>query len=258
LTTPDPAPPERRPHPVLPDYYAEPGERPGFVRTLFNRTAPHYDHINAVMSLGSGRWYRRRTLHWAGLRPGDRMLDVAIGTGLLAREACRIVGPEGRMIGLDLSEGMLAEARRALGIPLVQGLAEQLPVADGSIDFLSMGYALRHVADLGATFGEFLRVLRPGGTVLLLEIARPTAPWQRALAGLYFGRLVPLLSRWTTASRESETLMRYYWDTIESCVAPEVILRALAAAGFAGVQCGAQLDLFRAYVGRKPPGTGRA
>jgi demethylmenaquinone methyltransferase/2-methoxy-6-polyprenyl-1,4-benzoquinol methylase len=253
LTAPDPTPSELRPHPVLPDYYAEAGERSAFVRTLFNRTAPHYDRINSVMSLGSGRWYRRRTLHWAGLRPGAEVLDVAIGTGLLAREACRIVGPDGRVIGLDLSESMLAEARRALGIPLVQGLAEQLPVAAGSIDFLSMGYALRHVADLGATFGEFRRVLRPGGTVLLLEIARPATPWRRALAGLYFGRLVPMLSRWTTASRESETLMRYYWDTIENCVAPEVILRALAAAGFAEVRCHAELGLFRAYLGRKSP-----
>jgi demethylmenaquinone methyltransferase/2-methoxy-6-polyprenyl-1,4-benzoquinol methylase len=160
------------------------------------------------------------------------------------------------VIGLDLSESMLAEARRALGIPLVQGLAEQLPVAADSVDFLSMGYALRHVADLGATFAEFRRVLRPGGTVLLLEIARPGGPWRRALAGLYFGRLVPLLSRWTTAAPESETLMRYYWDTIENCVAPAVILQALAAAGFVEVRCNAQLDLFRAYLGRKPPVSG--
>jgi demethylmenaquinone methyltransferase / 2-methoxy-6-polyprenyl-1,4-benzoquinol methylase len=253
LVAPDPAPPPLRPHPVLPAYYADARERPAFVRSLFNQTATHYDRINTMLSLGSGGWYRRRTLRQAGLRPGQRVLDVAIGTGLVAREASRIVGDKNSVIGLDLSESMLDEARRSLGIPLIQGLAEQLPVAADSIDFLSMGYAVRHVADLDATFREFLRVLRPGGTVLLLEISRPEGPWHRAVAGLYLGRFIPLLCRWTTAARETETLMRYYWETIERCVAPEIIIQALRDTGFRDVGCHTQFGLFRAYVARKPP-----
>jgi demethylmenaquinone methyltransferase / 2-methoxy-6-polyprenyl-1,4-benzoquinol methylase len=253
LTAPDSAPPPLGPHPVLPDYYADLRERPAFVRSLFNQTASHYDCINTMLSLGSGGWYRRRTLRRAGLRPGQRVLDVAVGTGLVAREASRIIGDKRKVVGLDVSESMLAEARRSLGIPLVQGLAEQLPVAADSVDFLSMGYGLRHVADLGATFREFLRVLRPDGTVLLLEISRPEVPWRRAVAGLYLGQFIPLLCRWTTAAREAETLMRYYWETIEHCVAPDVILQALRDAGFREVACHTEFGLFGAYVARKPP-----
>src|ERR1700758_653212 len=103
-----------------------------FVRGLFNDTAPHYDTVNRIFSLGSGGWYRRRCLLRAGLKPGQRVLDVAIGTGLLAGAATRIVGPSGAVFGLDLSEAMLAEARRKLDIPLIQGLADSLPLADGT------------------------------------------------------------------------------------------------------------------------------
>jgi demethylmenaquinone methyltransferase/2-methoxy-6-polyprenyl-1,4-benzoquinol methylase len=219
---------------------------------MFNRTAAHYDRINAMLSLGSGGWHRHQMLQFAGLRPGQSVLDVAVGTGLLAREAIRIVGDKRQVVGLDLSESMLLEARRSLGIPLIQGLAEQLPVAAASIDFLSMGYGLRHVADLDATFREFHRVLRPGGTVALFEIGCPSARWRRTLAWLYFGKLIPLASRLMTAQRETETLMRYYWETIERCVAPEAILEALRRAGFDEVRYGVQFDLFRAYIACRP------
>src|ERR1700743_3868475 len=90
------------------------GTAPHFVRELFNDTAPHYDTVNRIFSLGSGAWYRRRCLLRAGVKPGQRLLDVAIGTGLIAEAAQRIVGPAGAVIGLDLSEAMLAEARRKL------------------------------------------------------------------------------------------------------------------------------------------------
>src|ERR1700712_5324855 len=90
---------------------------PSFVRALFNDTAPYYDTVNRIFSLGSGGWYRRRCLLRAGLKPGHRLLDVAIGTGLIAEAARGIVGPAGEIIGLDLSEAMLAEARRKIDIP---------------------------------------------------------------------------------------------------------------------------------------------
>src|SRR3954471_16100223 len=118
------------PHAPLLDYYATPQERSGFVRDTFNRTARSYDRINAIFALGSGPWYRRRALSRAGLKPGARYLDVAIGTGLVAREAAAILGDTGDMLGLDLSEGMLAVARQALAIRLVQARAEELPFAD--------------------------------------------------------------------------------------------------------------------------------
>jgi SAM-dependent methyltransferase len=144
------------PHPVMLAYYCKKTQRADFVRNLFNETAHHYDRINRLFSMGSGAWYRRHCLRRAGLQPGMRLLDVAIGTGLVARQAVALCGTGADVIGLDLSESMLAEARRTLDIPLVQGMAEDLPLADASVDFITMGYALRHVADLTATFREWL------------------------------------------------------------------------------------------------------
>jgi demethylmenaquinone methyltransferase/2-methoxy-6-polyprenyl-1,4-benzoquinol methylase len=241
----EPAPP----HAPLLDYYASAGERSGFVRNLFNRTAESYDGINAAFALGSGPWYRRRALRQAGLAPGARMLDVAIGTGLVAREAAFLLGGTRDLIGLDLSEGMLAVARRQLGLTLVQARAEALPFADGSFDFVSMGYALRHVADLGALFGEFRRVLRPGGRVLVLELARPEGRIAQALLRGYMGTVVPAMSR--LSGRDSATLMHYYWDTIEACVPPAEILARLAEAGLDQVACATELGMMRAYSARR-------
>ncbi len=251
ITSVEPASQPVEPHPVLPSYYTDLVQRPAFVRTLFDHTARHYDRINQLLSLGTGGWYRRYALLRAGLRPGMRVLDVATGTGLVARQAVAITGSKDGIVGLDISSGMLAEAGRRLGIGLLQASAEQLPLAAASIDFLSMGYALRHVCDLDATFREFYRVLRPGGTVLLLEIARPPAGLRYQLLGLYLGRVIPWLARWTTDDKEMQTLMRYYWDTIEHCVSAETILQTLSGSGFAAAGCQVDGGIFRAYWGRK-------
>ena len=238
------------PHPDLTGYYPAAEARAGFVRRLFDDTAAHYDRINSVFSLGSGAWYRRQALRRAGLRPGDRLLDVACGTGLVTREALALVGPQGLVLGLDPSAGMLGEARR-LGAPLVQARAEALPLADASLDMVSMGYALRHVAALDAAFAEYHRVLRPGGRLLLLEIGRPDSRLGLALAKAYLGRVVPALCR--VAAPRAGTLMTYYWDTIEACVPAEAIQTALRGAGFQAVSCETSLGLFRAYTARRAP-----
>jgi demethylmenaquinone methyltransferase/2-methoxy-6-polyprenyl-1,4-benzoquinol methylase len=244
------------PHPPLTAYYPTGSDRDAFVRRLFDQTAASYDCINAAFSLGSGGWYRRRALRAAGLRPGQRMLDVAVGTGLVAREAVRILGTPRDVVGLDLSEGMLREAGRALAIPLLCGRAEALPVADARFDFLSMGYALRHVAALPAAFAEYRRVLRPGGRLLLLEIARPEGRLAYAAARFYLGRLVPAASAALGGGERARMLMRYYWDTIDACVPPAAILGALADAGFAEVGCDVQFGIFRAYTACRPDGGG--
>jgi demethylmenaquinone methyltransferase/2-methoxy-6-polyprenyl-1,4-benzoquinol methylase len=113
-----------------------------------------------------------------------------------------------------------------------------------------MGYALRHVADLVTVFSEFHRVLRRGGTLVLLEISKPTRALSHALVSGYLGRVVPLLCR-LTAGERTRTLMEYYWETIESCVPPETILAAMARAGFVAPRCDVDFDIFRTYVGRK-------
>jgi demethylmenaquinone methyltransferase/2-methoxy-6-polyprenyl-1,4-benzoquinol methylase len=240
-------------HTSIAGYYADPAGRLSFVRDLFNRTAQHYDPANRLFSLGSGAWYRRTCLRWAGLRPGLQVLDVAVGTGLLAREAVTITGDRQAVIGVDVSEAMLDIARKKLGITLIQGAAEALPLASASTDFVTMGYALRHIADLDAALRESLRVLRPGGRIVLLEISVPRRKLNRALASAYIGGIVPLLSLLTARDRRARTLMRYHWETIVNYIPPEMVMRAMADCGFHKVDCWTEFDLFRCYIGSKAP-----
>lgn len=235
------------PHPLLPRHYDQDGRRAGFVRALFDRGATAYDQIDAVFSFGSGPRYRRDALRRSGLAPGHRMLDVAVGTGLVAREAQRILQRPDDIIGLDASHGMLAAARRHLSGPLVQAQAEAIPLADATVDLITVGYALRHFADLHRTFAEFRRVLRPGGRVLLLEIDQPQSRAGQAALRFYLGGVVPALSRWVGGSRDAQRMMQYFWDTIAECIPPESIEGALAGAGFNDVSCDVQFGVFRAY-----------
>jgi demethylmenaquinone methyltransferase / 2-methoxy-6-polyprenyl-1,4-benzoquinol methylase len=101
------------------------------------------------------------------------VLDVGMGTGLVSQAILRITGEPGRLIGVDPSAGMMAQAHLPKEVQTRLGRAEQLPVPDASVDFLVMGYALRHVADFSAACAEFRRVLKPGGRLLILEITRP-------------------------------------------------------------------------------------
>jgi len=240
------------PHPPLPGYYADADMRRGFVKDIFNRTAPDYDRVERLLAFGSGAWYRRRALTRAGLAPGMQVLDVAMGTGLVTREAIRLSGGGANVVGLDPSVGMLTEARRTLALAAILGRAEQLPVGNTTFDFLSMGYALRHVSDLDTTFREYFRVLKPGGRVCLLEITRPRGRLALLLLRLYMKGIVPVLTRLVTRHRETARLMEYYWDTIAACVPPETILAALTRAGFADVQRHTELGIFSEYVGIKP------
>lgn len=238
------------PHPVLPDYYRTKGEHRQFVRSIFDKTACYYDRINAVFSLGSGKWYRRWMLRMAGLRAGQTLLDVATGTGLVAQEAATITDAA-NIIGLDMSAGMLGQCRDKLPIQVVLADAQALPVAPASMDMLSMGYALRHVHDLRATFTGYLDVLKPGGHVLILEIGRADNRLVQLLLRFYLGRVVPLLSG-VAASQDSRRLMAYYWDTIEECVPPARILDTMQSVGFSKVRKHTSFGVFHAYMAERP------
>jgi demethylmenaquinone methyltransferase / 2-methoxy-6-polyprenyl-1,4-benzoquinol methylase len=239
------------PHPVLASYYRDQKGREAFVRCLFDEAAPYYDRLNRLFSLGSGAAYRRQCLTRAGLCPGQRVLDVAMGTGLVAREAIAILGQERDVVGLDLSGAMLAVARAALNLSLVQGAGEQLPFAANTFDFVTMGYALRHMSDLLVAFREFHRVLAPGGTLVLLEIGMPTKRLNRIALSWYLGGIVPVLCRWTGGHAVTPRLMRYYRDTIENCIPAEAIMDAARRSGFAATQCRTDFGIFRTYLGRK-------
>ena len=224
------------PHPELREYYDVGGSRQGFLNELFDRTAYQYRTIDKLIGFGSGLWHRRRALGGAGLRPGMRVLDVACGPGLTTQCALELAGPTGYVVGLDPSSGMLREARKAPCRNLVQGIGEELPFPDGSFDFLSMGYALRHVSDLRVAFREYRRVLRPGGIVLLLEISRPRSTTLLTLSRFYIRTVMGAVFARATGNQDMRTLMRYWWDTTEQCVAPETILCALRDIGLVEVK----------------------
>jgi demethylmenaquinone methyltransferase/2-methoxy-6-polyprenyl-1,4-benzoquinol methylase len=236
-------------------YYADPAGRLAMVRALFNRTARYYDGVNSLFSLGSGAWYRRTRLRRAGLRPGVLVVDVAVGTGALAREAIRLTGGGGAVIGVDVSEEMLAIAQRKLGIPLIQATAEALPLASASADYVTMGYALRHIANLNAAFSETLRVLRPGGRIELLEISAPHNKFSRAFFAIFIGAVLPVLSLLMMRNRRASTLMRYHWKTIAKYMPPEAVLCVMRESGFTNVNCFSDFDLFHHYSGQKPEDT---
>lgn len=233
-------------------YYASPARRPGAARALFNRFARHYDLINQIFSLGSGEWYRRTCLRQAGVGPGAVVVDVAVGTGLLARQAQRLMRGRGTLIGVDLSESMLARAQKTLNIPLVQATAEALPLADGIADFVTMGYALRHLSNIGEALAEASRVLRPAGKLVLLEISAPSHPVIKLAAGTFVGGVLPAVSAVAARSRQAKALMDYHWRTISAYAPPEAVLDAMRRAGFQNASCASELDFFRFYSGQKP------
>lgn len=240
------------PHPPLPEYYQSEVQHRRFLSQVFDETAGNYDWIDNMMSFGSGVWYRRDALKRAGLSAGMRHLDVAVGTGAIARSAVDIVGASGSVLGLDPSMGMLQQAVRSARIPVIQGVAERLPLPDASFDFLSMGYALRHVGDLRTTFDEYARVLKPGGKLLILEFAQPKSRLGYAVGRFYLNRVVPWLSQIGSGKKQARVLMEYCWQTVDNFVPGKDILEALAASGFVDATRRTWFGVFSEYVARKP------
>ena len=147
-------------------------------RELFAPLGPTYDRYARLLSFGQDPRWRRFLVSRVDAGPGDRVLDVATGTGAVARELVRQKGC--RVVGVDQSPGMLAEARRRLngGVELVEASAESLPFADGEFDALTFTYLLRYVADPAATLRELSRVVKPGGTIAGLEFGVPRGLWR--------------------------------------------------------------------------------
>ena len=235
------------PIPLLTAYYSNAEEKNRFLSRLFDHAASDYDRMERLLGLGSGSWYRGQALRRAGLLPQKSVIDVAVGTGLVAREAVRIVGDPTLVVGIDPSPGMLNSAKVPSGVRLVQGRAEAMPFPNGSFEFLSMGYALRHVTGLSAAFREFHRVLKPGGRICLLEITLPQGRLAKALLKTYIRSVVPSVGRLLTRSGDTAKLWRYYWDTIETCVAAESVLATLQACGFESVRRDVKQGIFSEY-----------
>jgi demethylmenaquinone methyltransferase / 2-methoxy-6-polyprenyl-1,4-benzoquinol methylase len=169
--------------------------QPERVREMFDRISPSYDRMNMLMSGGrDGRW-RRLAVRAAAVRPGDSAIDVCCGTGDLAIELRRAVGPSGRVVGLDFAPQMLEVARRkSVAVEWVEGDALALPFQDDEFAAATVGFGVRNLADYARGFTEMARVVRPGGRVVCLEMSTP-GPAIRPFSRVWTDHGVPLLGR---------------------------------------------------------------
>lgn len=168
------------------------------VRAMFDRIAGFYDLMNSVMTAGLHHQWRRRAADLAQVGPGDRVLDVATGTGDLAVElAGRVVGGGGgEVIGSDFSEEMLGRARlKAPGLQFEWGNALDLPYATATFDAATVGFGARNFSDLDRGISEMARVVKPGGRVVILEITTPQKPPLSTFFSLWFDRVVPIIGK---------------------------------------------------------------
>ena len=200
---------------------------------MFDRIAGVYDLMNRAMTAGLDREWRARAADRAELDPGDSALDVCCGTGDLAVELRRRVGPSGRVVGCDFSEAMLELARDkvdGLGLSDVEfewADALDLPYGDESFDAATVGFGVRNLADLPRGIGELTRVLRPGGRLVILEITRPRRAPLSHFHALWFDHVVPVLGRLAGDS----AAYSYLPESVRSFPPPEDLAELMHVAG---------------------------
>ena len=209
-----------------------------FVRAMFARIARCYDFMNRLMTLGRDRAWRRYVARQTDLSQGGLALDVATGTADLALALARHY-PHGRIVGvdfcpemIDVGRGKVATAGENSRIHFVTGDALQLPFTDGCFDAVTSGFALRNVTDIPQAFAEMSRVVKAGGRVVCLEIARPTLPIFCQLFHVYFYRLVPLLGR---AIAGQEKAYHYLPNSLTHFLSPEELKTVMEKVGLSEV-----------------------
>jgi demethylmenaquinone methyltransferase / 2-methoxy-6-polyprenyl-1,4-benzoquinol methylase len=193
------------------------------VRQMFDAIAPRYDLVNRIMTFRLDVRWRRLAVRALALPTGSTVLDLASGTGDLCVDLTRAgLTP----LSIDLSFGMLAADRS--GAPRMQADVLRLPVLDRAVDGATCGFALRNLVDLGSFFDELARVIRPGGSIALLDVATPANPLLRAGHGIYFGKVVPKVG----ALLSDGAAYRYLPRSVAYLPAPVVMMDRLRRAGF--------------------------
>lgn len=173
-----------------------------YVKETFNSIAKRYDFMNTLMSFGLDKGWRKRAVQTVEAKPGMHIIDVCCGTGQLSLELSTTVGENGHVTGLDFSQNMLGQAKENISgsvyqsiIELIQGDAMNLPFEDDSFDGATVGWGLRNLPDLDKGIQEMVRVVKPGGMIVSLDMAKPTLPVFKQGYWLYFEKLVPLLGK---------------------------------------------------------------
>jgi demethylmenaquinone methyltransferase/2-methoxy-6-polyprenyl-1,4-benzoquinol methylase len=209
------------------------------VGAVFSSVARRYDLMNDLMSFGVHRLWKRFAVDLAGVRPGERVLDVAGGTGDLAREFRRQAGPQGLVLLTDINGDMLRQGRERLAdhgvvdLPLVQLNAEKLPFAEGSFDCITIGFGLRNVTDKDAALASMTRALKPGGRLLVLEFSKPLNAGLAKVYDEYSFRLLPLMGRVVANDADS---YRYLAESIRMHPDQDTLKGMMEKAGLARVQ----------------------
>jgi demethylmenaquinone methyltransferase/2-methoxy-6-polyprenyl-1,4-benzoquinol methylase len=209
------------------------------VASVFSSVANKYDLMNDLMSFGVHRLWKRFVIDLAGVRPGEKVLDVAGGTGDLTREFAKLAGDRGLVVLSDINAAMLAEGRRRLAdrglvhLPVVQANAECLPFADGTFDCITIGFGLRNVTDKDAALRSMRRLLKPGGRVLVLEFSKPLNAGLSKLYDEYSFRLLPLMGRVVANDEDS---YRYLAESIRMHPDQDTLKGMMENAGLSRVQ----------------------
>ena len=210
-------------------------DKAGMVRDVFDSVATRYDLMNDLMSAGLHRLWKRYTIDQAALRPGDVVLDLAGGTGDLARKFSRKVGEEGQVILADINAAMLRQGRSRLvdagvsgNVTIAQVDAQDLPFADSTFDCITMAFGLRNVTDKDRALESMLRVLKPGGKAMILEFSEPSKAIKPAY-DLYSFKVLPAIGKLVTNDPDS---YQYLAESIRMHPDQETLKTMMESAGF--------------------------
>lgn len=228
------------------------------IRLMFDSIARSYDRLNHLLSVGVDRSWRRRSLRWVVDRSREQeILDLACGTGDYSLAIARRTHPATRVTGLDLSEGMLevmrrkvAEAGLAGRISTLVGNAEEMPFGDAQFDRVTIGFGIRNFEHRERALAEMLRVLKPGGRVVILELSVPAWQPARWCYNLYFTRVLPVVGGIVSGQRSAYS---YLPASVLAFPPKEEWMATMRACGFAAVRHRAlSLGICRMYIGDKP------
>jgi demethylmenaquinone methyltransferase/2-methoxy-6-polyprenyl-1,4-benzoquinol methylase len=239
------------------------GDKERYVRDMFAAIAPQYDRLNAILSFSRHKSWRRLAVRLAGVRPGDRCLDVCTGTGDFAIDLSNTVGPAGQVVGADFCEPMIRTGLPKTirtGLPdsncgpitLMVANAESLPYPTAAFDAVTVGFGVRNVARLDRAVAEMARVVRPGGRVVILEFNRPRPSWYRPFIDFYLFRVLPRIGG-LFSRREAYT---YLPESMKQFVSRETLSEIMQTAGLRDVQVhDLNFGTVCIHLGTKPVGT---
>jgi demethylmenaquinone methyltransferase/2-methoxy-6-polyprenyl-1,4-benzoquinol methylase len=212
---------------------------PANISSLFNAIAGKYDHMNNVISLGLHHYWRKNMVRKAKIRPGQSVLDVCCGTGQITKELAKKTGPSGQVVGIDLAANMLKIAQQRLlrdsnsHIRLIQADAAKIPYPDNSFHCVVIGYGLRNTVHPRQTLTEMVRVVKPGGRIIALELSQPVLPVFKELYRFYLSKILPGLGKYLASN---QCAYQYLAQSVAAFPSPEAVARLFEETGLCEIE----------------------